>query len=61
MENIDKDLLKKGNITKNLSLSEEEQRIFGRLIKIGVCKELHYRKLLDDEQLNMLLERFYSD
>lgn len=41
-------------------LSEDEKKAFSRLIKIGIFREMHREKLIDDGQLNALLDKFYG-
>lgn len=43
-----------------IRLSEDEKKAFSRLIKIGIFREMHREKLIDDGQLNALLDKFYG-
>lgn len=43
-----------------IRLSEDEKRAFANLIKIGIFREMHREKLIDDGQLNALLDKFYG-
>lgn len=64
MKDADKRLKKRSN-TKNADISkkisENERQAFGRLIKAGICRELHEKKLINDEELNELSARFYNE
>ena len=44
---------------KSISISIEVKNSFDRLLKKGVYKELHRRKMLSDGQLDMLLSSNY--
>ena len=41
---------------KMIILTEEQEKNFTNLFKIGILKELHKKKLLTDEQLRKLIE-----
>ncbi len=39
----------------SIALTEEQSKKFIKSIKVGVFKQLHKKKLLTDEQLNILI------